>query len=163
MKNNSNAKSLASMTLQCLTPQTISSLKAVKKLFTEYEADLLASIVISVKGQKVSISDLIQDYQSAHKALWADNLNLQLPYFVHGTIEKVIRRDKVWYINFTNKGDCYFSIVVFESHFKHFTYKDEQLIGKDILAYGYLKKNTFSKDRQSTEMMIKANKYLEFL
>lgn len=141
------------------TPQTIASLKAVKKLFTGYEPDILASIMISVKGIKIAISELIQDYQKAHDALWSDELSSNLPYFVHGTVDKVIRRDKVWYVNFTNN----FSLVVFERNFKHFTYKDEQLVGKEILAYGYLKKNTFIKERQSTEMLIKSNRYLEFL
>lgn len=145
------------------TPQTLNTLKAVKKLFVGNEPDILASILISIKGSKVPISYLIRDYKSAHKSLWTDDLNQNFPYFVHGTVDKVIRREKVWYINFLVEDGCYFSLVVFERHFKHFTYKDEELIGKDILAYGYLKKNTFSKDRQSTEMLIKSKKYVEFL
>ncbi|WP_282156239.1 hypothetical protein [Cytobacillus gottheilii] len=145
------------------TPQTLNTLKAVKKLFTSNEPDLLASILISIKGIKLPISYLIRNYTEAHDALWAENLNSNLPYFVHGTIEKVIRREKVWYINFSIVDGRYFSLVVFEPYFKHFTYKDEQLIGKEILSYGHLKKNTFTKSRESTEMQIKSNKYLAFL
>lgn len=32
------------------TPQSIASLKSVEKLLTDYELDILASIIISVKG-----------------------------------------------------------------------------------------------------------------
>ncbi|MFD5853714.1 hypothetical protein ACFWGC_26635 [Cytobacillus pseudoceanisediminis] len=144
-------------------PQTVSSLRSVKKLFTSYGPDVLASIIISIKGTKVPISYLIRNYKEAHEALWTDKLNQNLPYFVHGVIEWVIRRDKVWYINFVNEDNCLYSLVIFEKYFKHFTYKDDELKGKEILAYGYLKKNTFSKEKQSTEMQIKSNSYIEFL
>lgn len=147
-------------------PQSISSLRSVKKLFTTYEPDILASIIISIKGKKVAISELIRSYKNAHRALWADEIQQNLPYFVHGVIEKIIRRDKVWYINFSAEDNYYFSLVVFERYFKHFTYKDEELIGKEILAVGYLKKNQYSKEekgKQATEMTIKSNKYIEFI
>lgn len=118
--------------------------------------------MVSIKGQKVPISYLIRDFNNEHEALWNDDLNQNLPYFVHGTIHKVIRREKVWYINFTSEN-CYFSLVVFDHYFKHCTYKDDGLIDKEILAYGFLKKNAFSRDRKSTEMVIKSNKHIEFL
>jgi hypothetical protein len=120
--------------------------------------------MVSVKGQKVAISELIQEYSAAHESLWEDGLNLDLPYFVQGTIDKVIRREKVWYINFANinNGNGYFLLVVFEKYFKHFSYKDKELIGKEILAYGYLRKNTYTsvKEKQYTEMAIKSNDYI---
>ncbi|WP_028393897.1 hypothetical protein [Bacillus cihuensis] len=141
------------------TPQSIGSLKAVKKLFLGYEPDILASIIISVKGKKIAISELIRSHEESHKALWEFNTYENVPYFVHGTVERIIRRDKVWFIKF----DSSFSLVVFDRYFKHFTYKDDQLIGKNILAYGYLKKNNYNPDKPSTEMIIKSNKYLEFL
>ncbi|MEK5209675.1 hypothetical protein [Psychrobacillus sp. FSL H8-0510] len=144
------------------TPQSIGSLKAVKKLFTNVEPDLLASIIISVKGTKIPISELIRSNRDAHIALW-QNKTMNLPYFIHGTVDKVIRREKVWYVNFEASDASFFSLVVFEKHFKHFTFKDAELVGKNILAYGYLKKNEFNKDRPATEMIIKSNRYLEFL
>jgi hypothetical protein len=51
---------------------------------------------------------------------------------------------------------------VFEKYFKHFTYTNEQLEGKNVLAWGILKKNVY-KDKNTTEMVIKSNKYLEFI
>ncbi|MFP7442523.1 MULTISPECIES: hypothetical protein [Bacillus] len=144
------------------TPQSITTLKAVKKLFLGHDPDVLASIQISIKGNKVPISYLIRDHNNAHRALWTGELNQNLPYFVHGTVEKVIRRDKVIYINFSTK-DSYFSLVIFQKYFKHFTYKDKDLVGREILAFGSLRKNKYSADRQSTEMYIKSNKYIEFL
>ncbi len=144
------------------TPKSIGSLNAVKKLFTTVEPDLLASIIISVKGTKIPISELIRSNQDAHIALW-QNKTLDLPYFIHGKIEKMVRRDKVWYINFESTGSCFFSLVVFEKHFKHFTFKDTELVGKNVLAYGYLKKNEYNKGKPSTEMVVKSNKYIQFL
>lgn len=144
-------------------PQTLTSLNSVKKLITQYEPDILASIIVSVKGNKVALADLILDYKTAHDALWAGKLNQNFPYFVHGEIEKVIRRDSVWYINFQKDRDKYFSLVVFKRYFNHFTYSDEDLIGKDVLVYGYLSKNKHVKDAQYSEILIKSNKYIAFL
>lgn len=144
------------------TPSSIGSLKSVKKLFTTVEPDLLASILVSVKGTKIPISELIRSNQDAHIALW-ENRSPDLPYFIHGRVEKVVRRERVWYIKFEAEDASFFSLVVFEKHHKYFTLKDEELIGKDILAYGYLKKNEFNKDKPATDMIIKSNKYLEFL
>lgn len=144
-------------------PQSISSLRSIKKLFTTVEPDVLASIIVAVKGKKIPISELISCYKEAHIALW-EGETLNVPYFIHGTVDKVIRRDKVWYINFSPTVEGFFSLVIFDKHFKYFTLKDDDLLNKDILAFGYLKKNTFQKDtRKATEMVIKSNKYIEFL
>ncbi|MDQ0271248.1 hypothetical protein [Cytobacillus purgationiresistens] len=145
------------------TPQSISSLKSIKKLFTSTEPDILASILVSIKGLKIPISELIRPCLDAHNALWSDSLNQSIPYFVHGKVEKVIRREKVWYINLSTEEDVYFSLVIFEPYFKYFDLKDSELLNKEILAYGLLKKNNYTKDRQSTEMIIKTQKYIEFL
>lgn len=74
-----------------------------------------------------------------------------------------MRREKVWYVNFVKKDDCRFSLVIFDKYFKHFTYTDEQLKGRNVLAYGFLKKNNFNEELKSTEMLIKSNKCIEFL
>lgn len=144
------------------TPQSISSLRSVKKLFMTVEPDLLASIIIAVNGKRIPISELIRHYDAAHIALW-DEQTLAVPYFIHGRIDRVIRRDKVWYINFVPTENGFFSLIVFDRHFKHFTLKDEELVGKEVLAFGMLKKNTYQKEKKSTEMIIKSNQYLEFL
>ena len=163
-KDDSEAKELDSDALkeERETPQSIGSLKSVKKLFLTVEPDLLASIIIAVNGKRIPISELIRHYDDAHTALWED-LTLAVPYFIHGRIEKVFRREKVWYINFTPTNNGFFSLIVFDRHFKYFTFKDHELIGKEVLAFGTLKKNTFQKDKKSTEMIIKSNQYLEFL
>ncbi|MEK5071745.1 hypothetical protein [Sporosarcina sp. FSL K6-1508] len=144
------------------TPQSIGSLRSVKKLFTTVEPDLLASIIVSVKGVRIPISELIRHHDLAHNALWEGN-TLEVPYFIHGRIEKVFRLKKVWYINFTSTEKGFFSLIIFDRHFKYFTLKDNELIGKEVLAYGMLKKNEFKKEKKSTEMIIKSNKYIEFL
>jgi len=145
------------------TPQTISSLRSVTKLFT-YEPDILAGIIVSIQGKKIPISELIRSYEDSHRALWSDELNKNLPYFIHGKIEKVIRREKVWYFNFPIIEDNhYFSLVVFDSHFKYFSYKDEDLLGKEILAYGFLRKNSYREGKFSTEMIIKSDKFIDFI
>lgn len=144
------------------TPQTLSSLSSLKKLFTTVEPDLLASIVVSVQGYKLPISQLISDYHSIHDRFWKDN-TLNVPYFIHGTIHKIVRLNKVWYLNMHDGEDFYFTLVVFEKYFKHFTYTDDDLLERPILVMGKLRKNTFHKDRPATEMVIKSDKYIEFL
>lgn len=143
-------------------PQTLSSLTSLRKLFTTVEPDLLASIVVSVQGYKLPISQLISDYHSIHHRFWK-NQTLNIPYFIHGTIQKIVRLNKVWYFNLHDGDDFYFTLVVFEKYFKHFTYTDEQLLERPVLVMGKLRKNTFQENRQNTEMLIKSNKYLEFL
>lgn len=144
------------------TPSSISSLKAVKKLFTTVGPDILAGILLSFKGKKIPISSLIRNYEAAHETVWTDGAE-EVPYFIHGKIERVIRREKVWYISFSNLESGYFSLVVFDRHFHHFTYKDSELLGKEVLAYGFLRKNDYRREKKSTEMVIKSNKYIEFL
>lgn len=143
------------------TPNSISSLKAIVKLLTSYEPDTLASILISVKGKKIPISQLILSHEKAHELLWSDRSLESLQYFVFGTIENVIRREKVYYINF-KRQDVMFSLVIFDKYFPHFKFTDEQLIGRNVLATGHLKRNIY-KDKNTTEMIIKSSKYIEFL
>lgn len=143
------------------TPSSLSSLKSIKKLFQSVSPDLLASIIISIKGNRIPISKIICYYEKAHELLWK-NATLDVPYFVYGKVEKVIRREKVWYITLHSQR-YYFTLIIFERYFKHFTYRDEDLLDKEILAMGYLRKNDYQKDSQSTEMVIKSDKYIEFL
>lgn len=143
-------------------PQTLSSLSSLKKLFTTVDADLLAGIVVSVQGYKLPISQLISDYRSIHQRLWSGTA-LNIPYFVHGTIQKIVRLPKVWYFNLHDGQDFYFTLVVFEKYFNHFTLTDEELMERPVLVMGKLRKNTFNQTKPSTEMVIKSNKYIEFL
>ncbi len=142
-------------------PQTLSSLKSLKKLFQTADPDLLASIFISYNGHKVPITELISDQYIAAKKLWKGT-SLNVNYFIHGEITSIVRLDKVWYFNMGE--DAYpFTLVVFEKYFKYFTYKDEELLNRTILVMGRLKKNDFNKEKFVTEMIIKADAYIEFL
>lgn len=143
-------------------PNSISSVKSVVKLLTSYEPDLLASILVTVGGQKLPISKIILNQKAAHDSLWSDGLSQNLGYFVYGKISKVLRREKVCYINFEPLDEVDFTLVIFEKYFKHFTYKNEDLEGKDVLVYGQLRKNQFG-EIEKTEMLIKSNKYLEVI
>ncbi|OIJ13365.1 hypothetical protein BKP35_09015 [Anaerobacillus arseniciselenatis] len=143
-----------------LTPQSISSVKGVVKLLTEFEPDVLSSILINVGGgRKVPISDLIIDQEQAHKMLWNDEMLKNVGYFVYGKVANMVKREKVMYINF-EENVVPFTIVIFQQHWKDFSYNEKQLIGKDILVYGHLRKNDYQ-DKQMTEIIIKSDKYLE--
>ncbi|MFC0273600.1 hypothetical protein ACFFIX_19600 [Metabacillus herbersteinensis] len=144
------------------TPSTVSSLRSMVKLLTSYEPDILSTIIVDVKGNKIPLSSLIVDQEKAHRMLWQDEIIDKIGYFVHGTVEKVIRRDKVIYIVLKPLNNVLFSLVIFDKYFKHFTYTDAELVGKKVLSYGHLKKNSF-KDKNTREMSIKSNKYLEFI
>ncbi|MFC0476963.1 hypothetical protein ACFFHF_17300 [Robertmurraya beringensis] len=145
------------------TPNSISTLKAVVKLLTLYEPDTLATILVSVKGRKIPLSKIVVSSERAHELAWSGEADDTLSYFVYGTIRKVIRREKVIYLNFEPVNNVVFSLVIFDKYFKHFTYKDEQLVDRKVLAYGFrLKKNEF-KGKNTSELHIKSNKYIEFL
>lgn len=143
------------------TPSSLSSLKSIKKLYQSVSPDLLASIVISIKGNQIPISKLICHYDTAHQLFWNEK-TLEVPYFIYGVVEKVVRREKVWFISLTS-DKYFFTLVIFEKYFKHFTYRDEELLNKEILAMGFLRKNEYVKEKPSTEMVIKSDKYIEFL
>ncbi len=143
-------------------PNSISSLKSIVKLFSTYEPDILSSILIQVKGHKIPISNLILSQEVAHEKLWSDMAVLNLPYLVHGEIEAINRREKVIYLNFKKINNIPFSIVIFEKYFKYFTYTDEELIGKYILCWGHLHKNTFN-DKSFTNLLIKSDEYIEII
>ncbi len=144
-------------------PESISSVKSVVKLLTSYEPDILASIIVNVGGgYKVPLSELIINQVHAHELLWSDKTLQNVGYFVHGRVARVTKRARVMYINFYNVDDIPFTIVVFEKYWKHFTYSEEDLQNKDVLIFGYLRKNTYD-DKEQTEIVIKSNKYLEFI
>lgn len=143
-------------------PQTIGSVKSIVKLLTGYEPDVLASIIVNVgKGNKVPLSDVLVNQDKAHNILFGDKA-LPCGYFVYGKVERIAKRKKVKYINFTSEEKETFTIVLFNKYWKHFSYSDADLKGREILVYGYLRKNTYG-DKNQTEMMIKSDKYLELL
>lgn len=142
---------------------SISSVKSVLKLITSYEPDILASVMFNIGGgRRVPLSSLVVDQVEAHKLLWSDNLLHNVGYFVHGTIEKVTRLDKVWFINFFEEDDTSFTLVVFDKYFSSFTLKDSDLLNQEVLVYGMLRKNDYN-NSQKTEMLIKSNKYIEMV
>lgn len=144
------------------TPSSIGSLKSIVKLMTSHEPDILSSILVNVKGKKIPISSLIVDQKKAHNLLWSEKSFPYIGYFVYGKVESVLRRQKVIYINFSLKDNVPFSLVIFDKYFKHFNYTDSELEGKNILAWGILRKNTFQ-EKNNTEMAIKSDGYIEFL
>lgn len=144
------------------TPASIGSLKSVVKLMTSYEPDILSGIIVNIKGKKIPISSIIIDQEKAHNLLWNDRLIPNIGYFVYGEVEHILRREKVIYINFKAVNKVLFSLVLFDKYFRHFTYSDMDLIGKNILAWGFLRKNTYQ-DKNTTEMSIKADAYIGIL
>ncbi|OHX41321.1 hypothetical protein [Cytobacillus oceanisediminis] len=143
-----------------LTPSSISSLKSVVKLIKDHQPDVLASIIIHVKGNKIPLSQLIIKPARTHELLWENKSLEKTPYFVYGTISNFIKREKVYYLNFEEGKN--FSLVVFEKYFPHFTYTENQLLGHKVIAYGFLRKNKYN-EKKSTEMIIKSSKYIEHL
>lgn len=144
------------------TPSTLGSLTSVVKLLTSYEPDVLSTILVNIKGKKIPISSIILDQEKAHNKLWNNELIENIGYFVYGVVESIQRREKVYYINFKPVNNIPFSIVIFDKYFKHFTYKDDDLIGKTVLIWGNLRKNEYNNKNQ-TEISIKSDRYLEFL
>lgn len=63
------------------TPASISSLKTIKKLFTTVGPDILAGILLHVKGRKIPVSDMIRHHEQAHTALWEGETE-DIPYFI---------------------------------------------------------------------------------
>ncbi len=143
-------------------PQSISSVKSVVKLLTSYEPDILASVLVSVPGgRKVPLSDVVVNQEKAHQLLWDGEL-MPTGYFVYGRIKNVSTREKVKYINFEPVNETTFTLVLFQKYWKHFTYSEEQLRGKDVLVFGELRKNDYN-DKNQTEMIIKSEKYMDFV
>ncbi|WP_214483766.1 hypothetical protein [Bacillus sp. SM2101] len=144
------------------TPASISSVKSVVKLITEYEPDILASILVNVGGgYKIPISELVVKHIDAHKMLWEDRV-FDVGYFVYGKVANMIKRDKVQYINFDEEQGVAFTIVLFQKYWHEFNYSNEELVGKHVMVYGHLRKNEYQGKRE-TEMIIKSDKYVEVL
>jgi hypothetical protein len=144
-------------------PSSISSLKSVVKLMVQYEPDLLSTIFFNIgSGRKVPLSNMILSQERAHQLLWADGVIREVGYFVYGRISEIKRREKVMYISLEKVHDIPFTIVIFEKHFKYFKIPEDKLKDKDVLIYGILRKNDYQ-DRNTTEIVIKSDKYIEFL
>ena len=110
------------------TPKSISSLKTLVRVLTSNEPDVLSSIIVQVRGMKIPISSLVVNQARAHEVCWNDTVLSQFNYFVYGEVDKILRRDKVIYINFKPVNQVLFSIVIFDKYFPHFTFKDEELL-----------------------------------
>lgn len=91
--------------------------------------------------------------------LWNEDIFNDVGYFVYGKVLNVIRREKVMYINFEERKQP-FTIVIFQKHWNEFSYSESQLVGKDVLVYGHIRKNEYESNKL-TEMIIKSDKYLE--
>ncbi|MED3554219.1 hypothetical protein [Cytobacillus praedii] len=138
---------------------SISSLKSVVKLIELNQPDLLATVILSIKGKKIPLTELIITPDQAYELLWSNKMDESIPYFVYGTIKQYIKREKVYFITFQTEKR--FSLVVFEKYFPHFTYSVSQLIEKKFLVYGFIKKNEYK--GKAAEMAIKSNDYLAIL
>ncbi|MFA8440200.1 hypothetical protein [Pueribacillus sp. YX66] len=145
------------------TPQKIESVKDVTRLLTSFEPDELAGIQVKVSDYKIPLTQMVLSSDEAHKSLWDGKLNNQIPYFVYGKISKVARREKVYYINLEQADNSLFTLIVFDKHFKYFTYTDEQLVNQDIIVYGFIRKNKVMAARSASEIVIKSNDYLDFI
>lgn len=144
------------------TPLSISSVKSVVKLLTEYEPDILATIVINVgNGRKIPLSELVLNHYDAHFLLWEEKSYLNTGYFVYGKVEKFVKRETVLYIRFSEDRGISFTLVLFQKYWKEFSYTEQDLVGKYILAYGLLRKNDYKEGNHETEMVIKSEKYIE--
>ncbi|RUS44905.1 hypothetical protein [Cohnella sp. AR92] len=144
-------------------PNSISSLKSVVQLMVQYEPDLLSTIYFNIGGgRKLPLSNIVLSQERAHQLLWEDQSMRDVGYFVYGRIAEVMRREKVMYIKLERVNDVPFTIVIFEKYFKYFKLSEAELKGKDVLIYGVLRKNDYQ-DRKTTEIVIKSDKYIEFL
>ncbi|MYL35438.1 hypothetical protein GLW08_21385 [Pontibacillus yanchengensis] len=144
-------------------PQSISSVKSVVTLLTSYEPDVISSILVNIGGgRKIPLSDLVLNQVKAHDSLWNGLLNPNSGYFVYGKVKKITNREKVKYINFESIEGITFTLVLFQKYWKHFTYTEAQLLDKDVLVYGNLRKNDYN-EKQQTEMLIKSDNYIEFI
>jgi len=144
------------------TPQSISSVKSVIKLLTDYEPDILSQIKINVgKNIKLPLSDVIIDQIQAQENAWIDEPPLH-SFFVYGRVERFVRLQKVMYISFETINDVSFTIVLFEKHWKYFELTEKDLIGKKVLVYGILRKNDYN-DKKQTQIVIKSDDYIGFI
>jgi hypothetical protein len=144
-------------------PESVGSVKSVVKLLTSYEPDLLATVLFNVGGgRKVPLSSIVINQEDAHHILMANEVIRNVGYFVYGTVKNLIRREKVWYVNYEPVNNITFTLVIFDRYFEYFTYTDEELVGKDVLTYGFLRKNEYQGEIR-TEMLIKSDKYLEII
>jgi len=129
----------------------------------QYEPDLLSTIFFNIGGgRKLPLSNMILNQERAHQMLWSDQALREVGYFIYGRIEDVVRREKVMYIKMEKVNDVPLTIVIFEKYYRYFRLTEDMLVGKDVLVFGILRKNEYQ-ERNTTEIVIKSDKYIEFL
>lgn len=143
-------------------PGSIGSLKSIVKLMTSYEPDVLASIYFNVGGgRKLPLSDVVMSPDRAYDLLWQDLTIPRMQYFVYGRVIEVTALEKVTMIDMDIEDEEKpFTIVIFAEYYKHFSYNKKDLVGKEFLVFGDLRKNTF-KDINKAQIVIKSSEYLE--
>lgn len=144
-------------------PQSISSVSSIVKLLNSYEPDTLSSVLLNVgSGKKIPLSDVVVNQVKAHQLLWEERLIPNLGYFVYGKVVHISKREKVLYINLEKKEDVPFTLVLFQRYWSQFSYTEDDLLGKQVLVFGHLRKNDYE-GKTETEMLIKSDKYLEII
>lgn len=144
------------------TPQSISSVKAVVKLLSQYDLDLLSMFYINVgNNKKLPLSMLVLSQSDAHELNYREE-NIKNGYFIYGTVYQVTKLEKVMYISLEKVDDIPFTVVIFEKHWKHFRYSEGDLKGKNILIYGQLRRNVYGGNEKS-QIIIKSDKYIGFI
>ncbi len=146
------------------SPGSVGSMKSVMKLLTSYEPDVLASIYFSVGGGlKLPMSQVVLNTERAYATLWEDRVPRGMKYFVYGTVRSARKMEKVFYVDLEESGSEHpFTMVIFEKYFKHFPLKPDELIGRDVLVYGELRKDEYKEIRRA-QIILKTIKLLEFI
>ncbi|CAG7651522.1 hypothetical protein ACFQI7_28125 [Paenibacillus allorhizosphaerae] len=144
------------------TPGTIGSLKSIVKLLTSYEPDILATLYFNVGGgRKLPLSQVVMSPDRAYDLLWQDMTIPRMQYFVYGRISEVTKLEKVTYIDMDiDDEEKPFTIVIFAEYYKHFIYEKKDLVGKEFLIFGDLRKNTYNNINKA-QIVIKSSDYLE--
>lgn len=140
-------------------PDVISSMKSIIKLLTTNEPDVLSTIYFGVNGRRLPMSNVVMGPRKAHDLLWSDQ-SLRINYFVYGKILNITTLEKVTYLDLESDSDHPLTLVVFKEYYRNFTKnKFEDLLNRDILVYGQLRKNDYN-DKRKCEIIIKTEKYI---
>lgn len=138
--------------------RSISSLSAIARLIMDNTEEELNKVFLDYNGKQLPLSDLVVDQTRANELAFNEGKTTS-HYIVYGRILKVIKTEKVMFLNFDRENGTLkpFAAFVFAQDYNWFAYTKNELENNVVLVWGQIQLN---RKYNKAEVQIRSNKDL---
>jgi len=135
--------------------RSISSLSAIARLIMDNKEEELNKVFLDYNGKQLPLSDLVVDQTRANELAFNEG-KTSFHYIVYGRILKVVKTEKVMFLNFDRENGTLkpFAAFVFAQDFSWFTYTKDKLENNAVLVWGQIQLN---RKYKKAEIQLRSN------